>query len=90
MIMKDEQKPAFGKCRDCKHWMPRNKDAFRLELKSYPHDRKPDDGWLEAVCKRIQRGVTITASGGWNGAVVDSVETDANFGCAYFEKDETP
>jgi hypothetical protein len=85
--MRDEQRPTFGRCRDCKHWILKNKESFRLELEAYPRDRKPEDGWLEAVCKRIQHGVTITASGGWSGATVDSVETDANFGCAYFEEE---
>lgn len=54
-------------------------------LKEYPRDKHPDDGWLDAVCKRIQEGIDITVTGGWEGATVDSVETDANFGCRYFE-----
>jgi hypothetical protein len=51
------------------------------------HDRKtpPDKGWWDGVCKRLQSGITITASGGWEGAIVDSVETDGNFACIYGE-----
>jgi len=58
-------------------------------LAEYPQDKHPDDGWLTAVCKRIKYGVEITASGGWNGASVDSVETDANFGCRFFEPNDS-
>jgi hypothetical protein len=85
--MRDEQKPTFGRCRDCKHWMKPKRWGFPAALEAYPRDQKPEDGWLEAVCKRIQHGTTITASDGWNHATVDRVETDANFGCAYFEEE---
>ena len=73
----------FGLCRDCKHWQATTRT--RESLAEYPRDKHPDNGWLDAVCKRIQSGTEITASGGWNGASVDSVETDANFGCRFFE-----
>jgi|688.fasta_scaffold391865_3 hypothetical protein len=73
----------FGFCRDCRHWQATTRT--RESLAEYPRDKHPDDGWLDAVCKRIQRGTEITASGGWDGASVDSVETDANFGCRFFE-----
>jgi hypothetical protein len=73
----------FGFCRDCRHWQATTQT--RESLAEYPRDKHPDDGWLDAVCKCIQHGTQITASGGWNGASVDSVETDANFGCRYFE-----
>jgi hypothetical protein len=73
----------FPQCRDCKHWMPtaQTRDA----LVDYPRNRHPDDGWHDGVCVRLMTGIQITATGGWDGATVDSVETDANFGCAYFE-----
>lgn len=77
------QARSFGFCRDCGHWMATART--REFLAEYPRDRSPDDGWLESVCRRIQRGTSITASGGWDGASVDSVETDANFGCVYFD-----
>ena len=73
----------FGFCRDCRHWKATTRTLENLS--DYPRDRHPEDGWLDAVCKQIQRGTEITASGGWEGATVDSVETDANFGCRYFE-----
>ena len=72
-------------CRNCKHWQCPSRDR----LAEYPTDVKPDSGWLDGVCKRLQHGITITASGGWDGATVDSVETDANFGCVYFEALDT-
>lgn len=75
----------FGLCRDCKHWMstPSTKGA----LAEYPRELPESNWWLDAVCNRIRFGLTIEASGGWNGATVDSIETDANFGCRYFEPD---
>ena len=74
----------FGLCRDCKHWMPTALTRANMS-DDYPRDRHPDDGWHDGVCNRIKRGIQITASGGWEGATVDSVETDANFGCRFFE-----
>lgn len=71
---------SFGLCRDCKHWL----FSRREQLAEYPRDRHPRDGWLDGVCGRLQGTLTITASGGWDGATVDSVETDANFGCVLF------
>ena len=78
-----ESTALFGFCRDCRHWQATTRT--RESLAEYPRDKHPDDGWLDAVCKRIQYGTGITASGGWDGATVDSVETDANFGCRLFE-----
>jgi hypothetical protein len=78
--------PLFGFCRDCQHWQATTRT--RESLAEYPRDKHPDGGWLDAVCKRIQHGTEITASGGWNGASVDSVETDANFGCRFFEPND--
>lgn len=74
-------------CRKCKHWQA---SSFTLQhIGGYSPDIKPKDGWLTAVCRTLQDGVEITASGGWEGATVDSVETDANFGCIYFEEKPT-
>lgn len=73
----------FGFCRDCRHWKATARNIESLSV--YPRDQHPDTGWLSAVCVRIKIGISITASGGWDGATVDSVETDANFGCRYFE-----
>jgi hypothetical protein len=73
-------------CRDCRHWQATA--TTRERLLQCPRDKHPDEGWLSAGCRRIQVGVEITASGGWDGAVVDSVETDANFGCRFFEPDK--
>lgn len=73
----------FGLCRDCRHWKATTRT--RESLAAWPRDKHPNDGCLDAVCDRIRRGTVITASGGWEGASVDSVETDANFGCRYFE-----
>ena len=51
----------------------------------YDRDKLPDHGWWHGVCNRIRAGITINVSGGWDGATVDSVETDGNFACIYGE-----
>ena len=68
-------------CRDCAHW----KGPAPECLENYSRETPPDKGWVDGVCRRLQHGIAITASGGWESASVDSVETDANFGCVYFE-----
>ncbi len=68
-------------CRDCAHWLFTRRD----QLENYPRDLSEDRWYLDGVCNRIKRSLTITASGGWEGATVDSVESDANFGCILFE-----
>jgi len=70
----------FGLCRDCKHWL----FSRREHLVEYPRNQPAADGWLDGVCPKLHRTLTITATGGWEGATVDSVETDANFGCVLF------
>ena len=82
-VVSVESPALFGFCRDCRHWKATTK--VRERLAEYPRDKHPKDGWLDAVCKQIQRGTEITVSGGWECATVDSVETDANFGCRFFE-----
>jgi hypothetical protein len=75
------EKPLFGLCRDCKHWQKNKHISNRLE--DYSRDIHPDDGGIDAVCKRIHhRGIAIIL---WGDSEVDHVETDANFGCRYFE-----
>ena len=76
------------RCRDCLHW--RAGSQLRTDLADYPTDQSPDKGWIDGVCNRLRHGVEITCSGGWcsggwDGCTVDSVETDANFGCVYGE-----
>lgn len=72
----------FGLCRDCHHWRPATN---KQHLPEYPRDRKVEDGYINGRCDRIRDGADIDVSGGWDGAVVDGVFTDANFGCALFE-----
>ena len=71
-------------CRDCKHW----RTAQPQYLANYDRATKADSGWLDGVCGKLIGGITINVSGGWNGATVDSVETDANFSCVYSERKE--
>ena len=73
----------LGFCRDCKHWQLTKRTVECL--KEYPRDKPESDWWLSSVCRRLQYGVEITARGGWEGAWVNQVETDANFGCRFFE-----
>lgn len=72
---------AYGLCRDCKHWL----FSRREQLVEYPREQPLSEGYLDGVCPKLHRTLTITATGGWDGATVDSVETDANFGCVLFE-----
>jgi len=73
------------RCRDCKHW----KAPHPEYNETYDRNQPPDAGWWDGICKRLQYGITITASGGWDGATVDSVETDANFACIYGESKDS-
>ena len=75
--------PQFGLCRDCKHWLATSKTRETLE--NYSRSIHPDDGLVEGVCSRMETGVSISICSGWTRAVVDSIETDANFGCRLFE-----
>jgi hypothetical protein len=73
---------ALIHCRNCRHWQ----HSHSLEtILSYPAEQTPDSGWLDGVCVRLRDGIHISCSGGWDGCTVDSVETDANFGCVYGE-----
>jgi hypothetical protein len=72
---------ALVRCRDCKHWKTPNPEWGEM----YDRNQEPDKGWWDGVCVRLRHGITITASGGWEGATVDSVETDGNFACIYGE-----
>ena len=76
--------PQFGLCRDCKHWLATSKT--RESLENYSRSIHPDDGWVEGVCARMNSGIRIAVSAGdWVVAAVDSIKTDANFGCRLFE-----
>jgi len=75
---------TFGLCRDCKNWQASGK--LKSQIADYPRDKPVKDGWIEAVCHTLKLGLSITVSAGWEGGVVDSIETDANFGCRFFEK----
>lgn len=69
------------RCRDCKHWKTPHPEYGA----TYERDRPYKDWWWEGVCDEIRHKVSITASGGWDGATVDSVETDGNFACVFGE-----
>lgn len=69
------------RCRDCKHW----KTSHPEYGENYDRELAPDKGWWDGACNRLKLGITINVSGGWDGATVDSVETDANFSCIYAE-----
>lgn len=74
----------MNKCRNCKHWQIQNR--YLPELKEYPKNQHPEKGWLYAVCSRIRDCLDISVYAGWDGGGVDSVETEANFGCTLFEE----
>jgi hypothetical protein len=63
------------KCQDCKHWKIRS-----------PENQPTNNKWKFGVCKRLQYGVLIIVKGEYQEAVVDRLETDANFACIYAEK----
>lgn len=76
---------AMVKCRDCKHWKTTRQDCGE----TYDRNQPADKGWWEGVCSRVRDGITITVSGGWDGATIDKIETDANFACIFgAEKDQ--
>lgn len=75
--------PQFGLCRDCKHWLATSKT--KESLAHYSHSIHPDDGWVDGICARINRGIHVAVSAEQGRATVDSIETDANFGCRLFE-----
>ena len=74
---------CIGLCRDCRHWRP-SQDAIK-RLPDYSRALPPNDWWNDALCVRIERGIDIILEVGLDGAFVDRVETDANFGCMLFE-----
>ena len=63
------------RCQDCRFWKT-----------SQPEN--PSNKWRFGVCTRIQYGIMIMIKPEYQGqeSVVDRVETDANFACAYAEK----
>jgi hypothetical protein len=68
------------KCRVCKHWM--HKQDTVAKLASYAEDRYPLDGWISCRCQKLAHGIDIYTYGDGS---FDYLETDANFGCVYFE-----
>jgi hypothetical protein len=78
--MTDTQHPVIH-CRDCRHWLW----PGIFDLNDYPRDRPVKGGWADGVCQELLAHLTIECTGGWNGCTVDSVETDANFWCAFGE-----
>jgi hypothetical protein len=70
-------------CRDCKHWLTRHRE----HLENLSRDVSPKEAWVYGVCPVLPQELDIEAEarGGWEGATVDSVETTANFWCAFGE-----
>ncbi len=68
-------KETYYKCRDCIHWTPTN------TFPDYPRDQSATKGYWTGSCNRIKDAIDIEISAGWEGGVVRSIETDANFGC---------
>lgn len=74
----------MNKCRTCQYWGKKGCDDELLA--QYPVNLAPRDWWLSRTCDVIRSfpgGIEIGVSGGWDGAIVDYVETDANFGCIF-------
>jgi len=71
----------MDRCRDCQHWLCHNRE----QLAKYPRNQPWNEGWLDGVCLQLHRNLTFTVSGGWDDVAVESVATDANFGCVLFE-----
>ncbi len=78
------KKFQFGFCRDCKHWL--STQTQETHLKNYARDIHPSDGFISAVCTELLKNLDITVSSNHYATTVDSIEVDANFGCAFFEK----
>ena len=68
-------------CRDCKHWLSRSRE----HLENLSREVSPKETWVYGVCPVLRQELDIEARGGWGGAMVDSVETPANFWCAFGE-----
>jgi hypothetical protein len=69
-------------CRDCRHWRCNSGSSSLDEL---PRDKAPEDGWIFGKCSRIRDGIEVNIDVGWDGGSVNSIETDANFGCIFGE-----
>ena len=93
MIVDFEQETSYNysmnRCKTCKHWMRKTGDDEQIASIA-PDGPTWSPSWMERVCKMMcyNGGVTITTSCGmWDsGSKVDSVETDANFGCVFHEQ----
>ena len=82
----------MNRCKTCKHWMRKAGDEEQIKSIVDPEGPTWSPSWIGRVCKRMcdNDGVMITVScGSWDsGETVDSVETDANFGCIFHEQYE--
>ena len=63
-------------CKDCKFWK---------QTTNYNSDAVADAG----DCTELHYHLEIELHLGWEGGYVQSIETDGDFGCVKFEKDET-
>lgn len=74
----------MNRCRTCQYWGKKASDDELLA--TYPTNLALREWWLTRTCSAIRDcpgGIEIGVSGGWNGATVDYVETNANFGCVF-------
>jgi hypothetical protein len=71
--------PEIVLCRDCKHW----ECIDNSDLENYPRNIKPPDGWVDGFCSKLKNGLYVQAYGGNH---IETIETDANFWCAYGEE----
>jgi hypothetical protein len=59
-------------CATCKHWTKHKEDYV-----------------TEGICKGLPNSkIHIEIGAGWNGGVVDYIETEADFGCNSHERNE--
>lgn len=67
-------------CRDCKHWSTQTR---RTEEEECPRDLPPGREWWYGVCPVLPGRIDVVIHGN---AVLDYIETDANFACTLGEK----
>lgn len=73
-------------CRDCKYWKVEYESFLEDYPRNNPLERSYRHGYCEKISDNIHQAVDIEAHGGWEGAGVGAVNTDANFGCILGEK----
>jgi hypothetical protein len=64
-------------CKECKHWG---------DFKTWKPVTR--EAATEGRCSELQYRLEIDISAGWNGGVVNTIYTDHDFFCAYFERIE--